>query len=106
MEKIIVSICTEKTCYTAGATLFKQLSMLLGAKLKSQVVITGTDEAWVTNPALAPCVKVEGRLITRATPGDVINAIHECLQVKTPPMAMPVRRRMEAAPPVQLTTAA
>jgi len=88
MEKIIVSICTEKTCYTAGATLFKQLSLLLGAKMKSQVVITGTDEELAINPALAPCVKVEGRLITRATPGDVINAIHDCLQKK--PRAIPV----------------
>ncbi|MBL7016082.1 MAG: hypothetical protein ISR84_00840 [Kiritimatiellales bacterium] len=92
MEKIVVSICTEKTCYTAGATLFKQLSTLLGAKMKSQVLITGTDQAWVTNPALAPCVKVDGRLIMRATPGDVINAIRDCLQAKPGLTAMPVRR--------------
>lgn len=92
MKKIVVSICTEKTCYTAGATLFKQLSLLLGAKMNSQVLITGTDEPLAINPALAPCVKVDGRLITRATPGDVINAIRDCLKAKSELTAMPVRR--------------
>jgi hypothetical protein len=86
MDQIIVSICTGKTCYTAGATLFKQLGLLMGAKVKSQVSLVGADDALTTDARLAPCVKVNGRLITQATPGDVMFAIRECLKVKKRPV--------------------
>jgi NADH:ubiquinone oxidoreductase subunit E len=82
MTKVNVSICTGSACYTAGATYFKQLNNIMGAKLKSQVRLSGSDcpgrcaECGQKN---APCVRIGDSVMRTATPGDLIESIRESL---------------------------
>ena len=60
-------------------SLFKQLSLVLSATMKFQIQLTEDDYDESVDVALAPCVKVNGRLITQASTGDVVRAIRESL---------------------------
>ena len=80
MKKVIVDICTSPACYTHGARLFKELSSVLCACLKSQIELTGSDcpgfcaQSGCTR---APCARINGRLIPEATAGEIIAALRE-----------------------------
>lgn len=83
MNQITVSICTGKDCYVAGAAHLKQLDAALSPKIKSQIRLTGADcpGYCAANGCLcAPRVQVNDRMILRATPGDVLRSICECLE--------------------------
>lgn len=82
MEKVIVDICTSPACYTKGARLFKELSSALCASLTSQIALTGSDCPGFcpqNGCMLAPCVRINGRLIPKATAGEVIAAVRDTL---------------------------
>lgn len=85
MEKINVSICTNRDCFTAGAALFKQLDHIMYTSLKSKFTVTGTEccgHCATCDTLQAPCAKVNGKLISKATPGTVMQEIRECLGKK------------------------
>jgi len=80
MEKVIVDICTSPACYTHGARLFKELSSVLCASLKSQIELTGSycQGLCAKNGCpMAPCAHINGRTLPKATAGEVIDAIRE-----------------------------
>jgi NADH:ubiquinone oxidoreductase subunit E len=81
MKKIKVSICSSPTCYIQGARLFKELGNILCASLTDQTELSGTSCGGLCAEAgcpLAPCARVNGRLITGATAGEILQAIrHE-----------------------------
>lgn len=82
MKKIKVSICSSPTCYTQGARLFKELGTILCQSLKEQIVLSGSSCGGLCAEAgclLAPCVRVNNQLITRAAPGDVLQTIRSQL---------------------------
>ncbi len=71
MEKIRVSICTCPNCYTAAATHFEQLNTILGAKMKTEIVLSGTVSPGLcaaNDPVQTPVVTVGDQLIPGATP--------------------------------------
>lgn len=83
MDKIQVSICSNPTCYIQGARLFKALGTVLSQNLKDQIKLTGSACNGVCAAAggpLAPCARVNGRLIASATPGDVVQAVRRELR--------------------------
>ncbi len=85
MEKITVSICTNRNCFIAGATLFKQLDSIMYTSLKSQISLTGTKcigHCVECGSSQAPCAKVHGELLSNATPGAVMQKVRECLDEK------------------------
>ena len=86
MDKVIVNISMGQFDYTAGATLFKQLSLILSAKMKSQIQLVGSDSDGAMEQALAPTVRVNDQLIVQATAGDVIRAVRDTLRRRTMPM--------------------
>ncbi len=85
MKNITISICTNRDCFTEGATLFKQLDSIMYTSLKSKFTLTGTEccghcaECGISQ---APCAKVNGKLLSQATPGAVMQEIRECLGEK------------------------
>ncbi len=82
MGKISVTICTNRDCFTAGATLFKQLDSIMYTSLKSKFSLTGSDccgHCATCKTPQAPCAKVNGKLLPKATPGRIMQEIRECL---------------------------
>jgi len=83
MNKITVSICSSPTCYARSARLFKELGTILCTTVKEQIVLTGSSckgFCAATGCPMAPCARINDRLICNATPGDVLEAVREELQ--------------------------
>jgi NADH:ubiquinone oxidoreductase subunit E len=81
MKKINISICTNKDCYIKGTALFKQLDAIMCATLKSRTTMAGSEcpgYCLKTGTSQAPCANVNGRLIKKANPREIIQAIREC----------------------------
>lgn len=84
MNKIKVNICTNKACFISGATLFKQLNLIMSASLKSKVILRGTEcECFerVDGKDESPYASVNGKLITHATAGLIIQEIQNELRI-------------------------
>jgi NADH:ubiquinone oxidoreductase subunit E len=82
MKKVNVTICTGQNCYTKGATLFKQLNIMMGSHLRNNTDLTGSEcpgYCAECRGSQAPCASVNGRLITKARPAEVLLATRECL---------------------------
>jgi len=87
MSPVTVTVCTGRSCYVAGAAHLKQLDAALSPKLKSQIRLTGTDcpgYCAAHGCRCAPRVQVNDRVLLRATPGEVLRSIRECLAGPAP----------------------
>ena len=82
MKKINVTICTGSDCNRTQATWLKHFDQLLGPSLRSlvQVCCGDCEHKCTSDLANAPRVKVNDRILPRATPGQVKNAVLEVAQ--------------------------
>jgi hypothetical protein len=75
MKKIHVNVDSNPVCYRKAAQLLKELNYILGPALKEQIVLTGIPRTELCCATDCPIVHVNGRIITQATAGDVVEAI-------------------------------
>jgi NADH:ubiquinone oxidoreductase subunit E len=82
MQRINVTICSGPACCVPSAAHLKQLELALSPKLKSQICLRGVHcpgACAAGNTSCAPRVEVNGHLLLRATPAEVVRAIREQL---------------------------
>lgn len=83
MKKIHVNVCNHPACYREAARLFKELNTVLGATLREQITLTGGPCRQTCTQAgmrTAPCVQIDGLQLTRATAGEVKQAVRQALE--------------------------
>ena len=87
MNKVDVTICTGADCNQTQATWLKQFDQIISPSLKSRINITcGSCERCCTSDrANAPRVRINDRVINRATPGQVRDAL-----LKQQPIPLPL----------------
>jgi NADH:ubiquinone oxidoreductase subunit E len=82
MKKVTVTICTGQHCCKTEAAWFKQFDRVLCEKVKSQIEIIGSDcpgNCPFKRILQSPHVMVDNKLVTNATPLEVIRIIRNHL---------------------------
>jgi NADH:ubiquinone oxidoreductase subunit E len=82
MEKVTVTICTGKHCHPTESAWFKQFDHILCEKMKSQIELSGSDcpgNCPFQRKATSPHVIVNGRVVSNASPLEVVQTIRHWL---------------------------
>lgn len=84
MKQVEIIICTDPTHYMAEAHLFKQLNLLLSAKMKSQVRVTGVQPKALIDEDTEPCrVWVDNTPVEPQT-ATILQAVRQALRPVRP----------------------